>query len=625
MPCSPSSSAATRSAALTLHDARRIPHREHGAQVVDLELLLQVFASDVADRRKARRGPGRVEQAVEPAVLQHRASERGREARFVAHVHAQSQQPARIFRCQRTGHRLRALPVEIRHDDVRALFHEAPGRRLTDAAGAADDEGHVPRQQALPALARDTLLHLAPLERPVLELEDVGFRDEPELAHRLGVLDRVHHVEGCHHTDARHQHDLGPVFHRLLAGRRVARVVLLVAHAALAELIARSLQQLRLASVEVQLDPQRQAAGAQDVLGRGHAALGQLPEALGSQALEDLRRVVEVQDDAIRFTQRAADHRQQQLRALAPKLGARGGDADRSECPSALLRRRQVRLHFLDRPEQPLVALAGVVPPDNQAVVREGQADRPLRNPGRQLQHRLRQRKAGPRVRHVEDLALEELPDELLRQVVAQVGEAHGGDVVGVGDHAVGENRVKWSLHARQGVAGIAHAVAHELHHVLVAHVAALAQPREALHRQPGEAGASDRPQVGPAALDQQPLLRPAICILAAYLDRGIAAPRLHEARLEAHPIGEGDDLVQLVGALRRSAGPSVLHASLPSRFESPAYRDPPRFRTADRMNSVGRSLHPGITRPGTDRTMSGCDRSLRADTRGKGLRSRDT
>ena len=58
---------------------------------------------------------------------------------------------------------------------MRALLGEPPRRRLADAAPAADHHHDVPRQLLGGALAGDRLLHLPPLQRPVLELEHVRF------------------------------------------------------------------------------------------------------------------------------------------------------------------------------------------------------------------------------------------------------------------------------------------------------------------------------------------------------------------------------------------------------------------------------------------------------------------
>ena len=148
--------------------------RGHRAEVVDLELALEVLPPDLGDRREPRRQAGGVEQAVEPAELEHRPAEQRVEAGVVPHVGRDADHPTGELGRQLGGDRLRRGGLEVGHHDVGALFGEASCRRLADAAAAADHHRDVPGQLLASPLAGDRLLHLAPLQRPVLELEDVG-------------------------------------------------------------------------------------------------------------------------------------------------------------------------------------------------------------------------------------------------------------------------------------------------------------------------------------------------------------------------------------------------------------------------------------------------------------------
>ena len=106
--------------------------------------------------------------------------------------------------------------VAVEHDDLRALLGEGGRRRGADARGAAGDDRDAPRQRLLRRRAE-----LGLLERPVLDVEDVGLGDalvgaEPlgighhldrglgEVGRDLGVLRRVADAE---QAEPRHQHD----------------------------------------------------------------------------------------------------------------------------------------------------------------------------------------------------------------------------------------------------------------------------------------------------------------------------------------------------------------------------------------------------------------------------------
>jgi hypothetical protein len=137
-------------------------------------------------------------------------------------------------------------------------------------------------------------------------------------------------------------------------------------------------------------------------------------------------------------------------------------------------------------------------------MVRQGETPGPRRNPVHHRGHGLRQREAGADVRDVDDLPGEHLAHEPFRHGVAHVRQAHGGDVVRVGDDAVREQGVERGLDARCGPAFGQHAPRHEPHHLGVAHAGGVAQAVQALEGKRREPGAPDRREIGAAPLDEQ-------------------------------------------------------------------------------------------------------------------------
>jgi hypothetical protein len=60
--------------------------RPDGAEVVDLELPLEIVPADLGDWSKTRREAGGVEEAVQTAELEHRFSEQKVETGVVSHI-----------------------------------------------------------------------------------------------------------------------------------------------------------------------------------------------------------------------------------------------------------------------------------------------------------------------------------------------------------------------------------------------------------------------------------------------------------------------------------------------------------------------------------------------------------
>ena len=245
------------------------------------------------------------------------------------------------------------------------LLGEPPSRRGADAAAAADDDGDVARQQLGRPLLGDLLLDLPPLQRPVLELEDVLLRDELEAVHRLRVGDALQRgavaevggdrvalvAEGGDEAQCGGEDDLGPVVERALARLGVAAVVVLVFDPRLLELLPNAGGDLVGRGEDPSLDrnadeerppgmrcPARSAAAPREGGAPASPSRGAASSGIRSvvQSSEHIVRVVVVEDDPIRLAQRTSNDRQHQLgQALARSLGQADGwtgrTADRTD------------------------------------------------------------------------------------------------------------------------------------------------------------------------------------------------------------------------------------------------------------------------------------------------------
>ena len=277
----------------------------HRAEVVDLELSLQVFPPDLGDRREPRRQPGGVEQAVEPAELQHRPAKQGVEAGVIPHVDRDADRATGKLRGDFLRDAFGHAAVEVRHHDVGAFIREPPHRGCADAAAAADHHDDMPRDQLGRLLPGDLLLHLAALQRPALELVDVALRDELEAVHRLGVGDALergtiakvggHRVplvgERGDDADAR---EPGRPWPSRRAGRSPATacppVILLVLGPRGLELAPNPSDDRVVRRGRIEIEPDRKPAGPQQVLGRCHAAAHQLGHVLPVESWRARRR-----------------------------------------------------------------------------------------------------------------------------------------------------------------------------------------------------------------------------------------------------------------------------------------------------------------------------------------------
>ena len=96
-------------------------HGGHRAQIVHLELMLQVLPPDAGDRCEAGSQARRVEQAVHSAELEHASAEEGIQTGILPHVDGCSHDSARKICREFPGYTLRHLAIEVSHHHVGAL------------------------------------------------------------------------------------------------------------------------------------------------------------------------------------------------------------------------------------------------------------------------------------------------------------------------------------------------------------------------------------------------------------------------------------------------------------------------------------------------------------------------
>ena len=179
---------------LAPHDRRGPADRGDGAEVVDLELLLEIVPADLGDRGEARRQAGGVEEAVQPAELQHRLPEQTRRG-----WRRPARPPRRRSRARETlppapaADPARTLAVQVRHHHVGALLGKALRRRSPMPLPPPMITTIWRGSSLVRAVPGDLLLDLAALQRPVLELEDVRLGNEFEPVDRLRILDALEH------------------------------------------------------------------------------------------------------------------------------------------------------------------------------------------------------------------------------------------------------------------------------------------------------------------------------------------------------------------------------------------------------------------------------------------------
>ena len=226
---------------------------------------------------------------------------------------------------------------------MRPLLREPERRALADAAPPADHHHDVPGQQLGGALPGDLLVHLPPLQRPVLELEHVALGDELEPVHRFGVVDRLERRaiaevrghgaplvgERRDDPEPRHQNDLGPVVERALA--RAAWRRWYASYSARAAPAGSAPARPARRPGPPDRDRARPAAGRHGAdAPASPSRASQLRRPLRRQLRKDVVGVVEVEDHPVRPAQRAAHDRQHHLsQTLALVRGRHGRSAPR--------------------------------------------------------------------------------------------------------------------------------------------------------------------------------------------------------------------------------------------------------------------------------------------------------
>ena len=227
-----------------------------------LELPLQVSGLDVHDGGKARRHTGGIEQAVDPAEGQHRLADSMLDVLETGDVRLHPD--AAIGPTQVRGKCGCGVSIPVCHHHAGALSHKLGSRRAPDAAGPTDHQRHVTRHQQRLALALHGLLHLAALQRPVLELEHRCVGQKLETAYRFGVADRRDHspvarvggagtflvLERRDHPQAGDQHHFGPIAQRGLPVG-VPLVVFQVGLPAACDAVARSIDDCLVGRVQI--------------------------------------------------------------------------------------------------------------------------------------------------------------------------------------------------------------------------------------------------------------------------------------------------------------------------------------------------------------------------------------
>ena len=150
---------------------------------VELEARPQVFLRDLADASL----PGSAcigDDDIDAAEGRTRGIEGGAHLARLRHVAGHRQRA----RADARGNTARRRFVDVEYRDLRALGGKGLDRRGADAAPAAGDERDMSRQRLLRALAE-----LGLLERPVLDVEQVGLTHRGVAADGLGRRD---HLDG---------------------------------------------------------------------------------------------------------------------------------------------------------------------------------------------------------------------------------------------------------------------------------------------------------------------------------------------------------------------------------------------------------------------------------------------
>ena len=152
---------------------------------IEFEGLAQRFIIDAADRALPGRAGIRHDDVDAAECLRRHAVEGARTS--VAFVTSQASASA-VPPISRAIAR-RRIAIAVEHRDFRACARHRFRRRRTNARTAAGDDGDLSRQRLLRRLAE-----LGLFQRPVFDIEHVGFGDRLIAAHRFGIGDHLDRV-----------------------------------------------------------------------------------------------------------------------------------------------------------------------------------------------------------------------------------------------------------------------------------------------------------------------------------------------------------------------------------------------------------------------------------------------
>ena len=292
---------------------------------------------------------------------------------------------------------------------------------------------------------------------------------------------------------------------------------------------------------------ERPDARAQYVLRRHDATRGNLGELIGSDRLQCLGGVIEVKDAGPAAARHLApDHREDRRGEFASRSVVQAGRRWCHEGALALQLLRHEGLRLLDYSAEVVVAFAGSLSPDGEAVLLHHQRDRVRRRSlGIPFRQAFRQGKTGPHVLQERHLVPEDVSQVLLG--LRRVGQRESRHVVGVRHEASGQQRVQRRLDARHGIAvGEEHAGAHERHHLFVGERVSLTEQGQPVEVEVSETGRTNRSQIGAAALDDERWHLAAEEVCLGELDGCVPATRLHQRGIAADEIREVNELVDV-------------------------------------------------------------------------------
>ena len=563
---------------LGAHDTHGVLRHALVGPEIELEALAQHGLVDVADAAlpgRARIGDDDVDAAE------------GRRDRVERRAHR-----LRIGDVAGDAEALHLGDVAVEHRHFGALAREGGSGRRADAGGAAGDDHDAPRQRFL---GRGAELRL--FQRPVLDVEDVGFGNALVSAQPLGVGDHRHRrlgevgrdlgilrrVADAEQADTRHQRHARDRIEFLLRRDLLAVVTHEVGVIVGRELFERG---LGLALERVQLAGFRRGCdeghvlGADRMVGRHRTLLAVARDLLAVHIGQDLGRTAELEHEALRGLAAANLRRQgekaaQDRRDLRRRRGLRGQRGAREDLARGLgeallgqghevdhadigfLRRRAHREDAVLQQDQPVDV--GVGAGDLGGLPGE-------REPRHDVGH---QRRA--------------LAVEIGRQLgaVGLVGQRQHSVGMRMVDELVRQEGVQQRLDRRVGRLAVEQVGALHVHHVLVAQrlqPLQLAQRREA---DGGQAGRLDGAHVPAAALHTEHVERLAGDVGHARLHRRVAAAVQHQLRFAAQQAGrvdaQGEVLADSLGGVAGDGlpgvvvGPEVLHGAAYSPGSIPA------------------------------------------------------